>query len=88
MTAVQWLSNRAYELFEEYSEGKIDRITLNKLMFEATEQAKEMEKEQIINAWENERQVVFLDSFEDTLSEDTIKELAEQYYNETYGGIK
>jgi hypothetical protein len=47
-----------------------------------------MEKEQIINAWENERQVVFLDSFEDTLSEDTIKELAEQYYNETYGGIK
>jgi hypothetical protein len=29
-----------------------------------------------------------LDSFEDTLSEDTIKELAEQYYNETYGGIK
>ena len=45
-TAVEWLSNRAYELFEAYSEGKFDIITLNKLMFEATEQAKEMEKEQ------------------------------------------
>jgi two-component SAPR family response regulator len=49
-TAVEWLSNRAYELFEEYSEGKIDRITLNKLMVEATQQAKEMEKVQIIDA--------------------------------------
>ena len=52
-TAVQWLSNRSYELFEEYSEGKIDRITLNKLMLEATDQAKEMEMEQSIEfAWE------------------------------------
>jgi hypothetical protein len=50
-TAVEWLSNRAYELFEKYSEGKFDRITLNKLMFKATEQAKEMEKERIKKAW-------------------------------------
>jgi hypothetical protein len=63
------------------------RIGLTKAI-EFCDQAKQMEKEKIINAWENERQVVFLDSFEDTLSEDTIKELAEQYYNETYGGIK
>ena len=45
-TAVIWLSNKAYELFEQYSEMKFDRVTLNKLMFEATEQAKAMEKEQ------------------------------------------
>lgn len=47
-TAVEWFSNRAYELFEQYSEGKFDRITLNKLMFEATDKAKEMEKERMI----------------------------------------
>jgi hypothetical protein len=45
----------------------------------------EMEKEQIKNAWGNEREVAFFDSFEDILSEDTIKDLAQQYYNETYG---
>jgi hypothetical protein len=45
-TAVEWLSNLAYELFEQYSEGRFDRITLNKLMLEATDKAKEIEKEQ------------------------------------------
>ena len=48
-TAVEQFSNKAYELFEQYSEGKFDRITLNKLMIEATEQAKEMEKQHEIN---------------------------------------
>jgi hypothetical protein len=42
-TAVEWFANQAYELFEQYSEGKFDRITLNKLMLQATGQAKEME---------------------------------------------
>ena len=40
------------------------------------EQAKEMEKEQIINAW--------MDGMEGILH----KIAAEQYYNETYGGNK
>ncbi len=50
--AVEWFSNQAYELFEQYSEGNFDRITLNKLMFEATNKAKEMEKERIIKAYQ------------------------------------
>ena len=41
--SVEWLSNQTYELFEQYSEGNFDRITLNKLVLKATEQAKEME---------------------------------------------
>jgi hypothetical protein len=45
-SSVEWLSNQTYELFEQYSEGNFDRITLNKLVLKATEQAKEMEKEQ------------------------------------------
>ena len=81
MTAVEWLSNRAYELFEEYSEGKIDRITLNKLMVEATDQAKEMEKEQIIE---------FTDNFwfHCVNRDGSIKITPEQYYEQTYGGNK
>ena len=41
--SVEWLSNQTYELFEQYSEGNFDRITLNRLVLEATEKAKEME---------------------------------------------
>jgi hypothetical protein len=42
-SAVEWFSNQAHELFEQYSEGNFDRITLNKLMLQATAKAKEME---------------------------------------------
>ena len=42
-SSVEWLSNQTYELFEQYSEGNFDRITLNRLVLEATEKAKEME---------------------------------------------
>jgi hypothetical protein len=78
-TAVEWLSNRAYELFEQYSEGKFDRITLNKLMLEATEQAKEMEKGQMID---------FADNFwfHCVNKDGSMKITPEQYYNKTYGG--
>jgi hypothetical protein len=74
-TAVEWFSNRAYELFEQYSEGKFDRIRLNKLMFEATNKAKEMEKEQIINA---------VDGF--PLENRNLN--GTEYYEQTYGGNK
>jgi hypothetical protein len=73
VTAVEWLSNQAYELFEQYSEGNFDRITLNKLMVEATEQAKEKEKEQIIDAYAQG----FIES-------EQMDKGAEQYYNETF----
>ncbi len=78
MTAIEWFSNRAYELFEEYSEGKFDRITLNKLMLEATDQAKEMEKEQ------SEKYANYvLELFE----KDT-NPMSFNLWNKTYGGKK
>ena len=43
VNSVEWFSNQVYELFEQYSEGNFDRITLNKLVLEATEQAKAIE---------------------------------------------
>jgi hypothetical protein len=76
-TAVEWLSNQAYELFEQYSEGKFDRITLNKLMLEATAKAKAMEKEQIKDAYNSDR---------DLLSRIEDGSAFNEYYNETYGG--
>jgi hypothetical protein len=58
-SSVEWLSNQTYELFEQYSEGNFDRITLNRLVLEATEKAKEMGKEQmrldIEKKWEQYR---------------------------------
>jgi hypothetical protein len=71
-TAVGWFSNQAHELFEQYSEGKFDRITLNKLMLEATEQAKEMEKWQI-------KETASAYFHENTKLTPT------QYYEQTYG---
>jgi hypothetical protein len=76
-TAVEWFSNQAYELFEQYSEGNFDRITLNKLMFEATNKAKDMEKEQIIQAY----QQGVTDEHGDTIIFTTE---GEDYYNSTY----
>ena len=73
-TSVESFSNTAYELFEQYSEGKFDRITLNKLMFEATNKAKEMEKEQIIQAY----QQGVTDEHGDTI---TFTTEGEDYYN-------
>lgn len=72
-TAVEWFSNQTYELFEQYSEGKFDRIQLNKLMVDATNKAKEKEKEQIIEAWTNGMK-----------SDNGHFGTSEQYYNETY----
>jgi hypothetical protein len=71
-TAVDWFSNRSYELFEQYSEGKFDRITLNKLMLEATYQAKEKEEEQLhkcASFWNGE---------------EINKPIFNEYYTETY----
>jgi hypothetical protein len=73
-TAVEWFSNRAYELFEKYSEGKFDRITLNKLMLEATDKAKEMEKSQHEKTY-NQSLMSNYKTFDD-------------YYEQTYGGNK
>jgi len=74
VSAVQWLSNQSYELFEQYSEGKIDRITLNKMMVKATEQAYELFEQQIIESFKHGELPPLFTNLN-----------AQQYYNETYG---
>jgi hypothetical protein len=79
LTAVDWFSNQSYELFEQYSEGKFDRIQLNKLMLVATDKAKEMEKEQMIEF----AQEVFRNRYNQITQ--SLGNIADEIYNETYG---
>lgn len=67
-TAVEWLHNQ-WANEKEWSWEKIESWF---------EQAKQMEKEQIIDAWHNGDS----DSMYDPKQ---LRELAEQYYDETYG---
>jgi hypothetical protein len=68
-TAVEWLVE---QLSTQFTYGQ-------KIQFERLfEMAKEMEKEQIINAFLNGDKT-------DCTSEQNIEEFADQYYNETYG---
>jgi hypothetical protein len=76
-SSVEWLSNQTYELFEQYLEGNFDRITLNKLVLEATEQAKAMHKEEIKDAFVECWKLNVPDGIECKLD-------AEQYYNTTF----
>ena len=56
-TSVECFSNQAYELFEQYSEGKFDRTTLNKLMIEATTKYILMEKERLEEAYQDGKEI-------------------------------
>jgi hypothetical protein len=81
-TAVDWLVEQLNE--------KIDFIPLDKwgMIRDIIEQAKEMEKEQIVNTWS---QATTLDYEIGLLDASYILcqiHNAEQYYNETYGGNK
>jgi len=74
-TAVEWL----VEQFENYY---VFRDLKNTIVYQ---QAKEMEKQQIVNADLNATKRTAKGVNAD-VSIIRVKELAEQYYNETYGG--
>ena len=80
-SSVEWLSNQTYELFEQYSEGNFDRITLNRLVLEATEKAKEMEKELTI------RFALFYAYGQDNVSEQ-LRTKIEKWYDKIFEGDK
>jgi hypothetical protein len=80
MTAVDWL----WEQIDEILPFSVDTETGIKL-YNAKEQAKEMEKEQIENAYE----IGFADAWDDARYDDEpTYGGAEQYYEQTYGGNK
>ena len=71
-TSVEWLE---IELEKLWVKKYLSPITIKPLL----DKAKEMEKEQIKNAFWNGDNT-------DCTSEQNIEEFEEQYYNETYGG--
>lgn len=74
-TAVQWLEKEFVKLEST--------IGIHGVMYELIEQAKEMEKEQIKDAWLD----AWKDSVLDPLEDKYYEPIAEQYYNETYETI-
>lgn len=81
-TAVEWLVSQL-----EGEESLVARIVGLKEYNQIVKQAKEMEKEQIVNADLNATKRTAKGVNAD-VSIRRVKELAEQYYNKTYGGNK
>ena len=78
-TAVEWLESK-FQKFLLYYEGnhKAEPYTIQELSNDF-EQAKQMEKEQIINAHTNAYLIG-----EDNISVEDANKASEQYYNQTY----
>jgi hypothetical protein len=76
-TAVEWFSDNVWKLKSKLENKEINLNKFCSLYFELYEQAKEMEKEQIMNAYlKNHLQGCWM--------KNTPEEYAEQYYNETF----
>jgi len=85
-TAVEWL-------IEQIESGKIEIVYSNKIhsikcLPEITAQAKEMERQQIINTWTEATAPDHEIGLSDAPHIISQVQKAEQYYNETYGGNK
>jgi len=81
-TAVEWYAERLYDLEMAYNQGVIKTNTYIKGKREAVEQAKEMEKEQIIEFAKE----VFICRYNGI--QERLSNIANDIYNETYGGNK
>jgi hypothetical protein len=82
-TAVEWFHQKNWALKIQLELGEISIGEYASTYATLYEQAKEMEKEQIINAFEQGEN----NSVDYFNPENRIKE-SEHYYNETYGGNK
>jgi transcriptional/translational regulatory protein YebC/TACO1 len=70
-TAVEWYNSKVIELMKQREQGNIDVLEFRNQLDLLLAQAKEMEKEQIENAWNSASGG---DAFHNS----------EQYYNETF----
>jgi phage regulator Rha-like protein len=75
-TAVEYYSNNIGRLVSDLVSGKITGKQFVMLEIKLVDQAKEMEKEQIMNAFDE------CGNWQDNYTD------SEHYYNETYGGNK
>ena len=78
-TAIQWFADKIEILHYDYWAEHISKDEKNQRLRQLKEQAKEMEKERIIDAFVECWKANMPDGYECKLS-------AEQYYEQTYGG--
>jgi hypothetical protein len=71
-TAVEWYANASHELIVKKTKGEINHVELLTMHHNLIQQAKQMEKEQIIDAKNDKLYPIIVGGI--------------QYYNETYGG--
>ncbi len=80
-TAVEWYAEQSMRLELERAKGNISMNEMLNQLSNVLEQAKEMEKEQIVDAYE----IGFADAWDDARYDNEPKyATAEQYYKETY----
>jgi uncharacterized protein YaaN involved in tellurite resistance len=83
-TAVECLRKEAIELLAQAMEGTLNIDTLKDDVYRIVTQAKEMEKEQIINAYDQGCEAGYeLAKNDDFIEGFQVKE-AKEYYNETF----
>jgi hypothetical protein len=75
-TAVEWYSNASHELIVKKTKGEINHVELLTMHHNLIQKAKQMEKEQIEETYNQ----ACLDAFIDD------NKYGKDYYNETYGG--
>jgi hypothetical protein len=78
-SSVDWFANESWQLKVQLDNQEISVDEYAVFYVRLLYKAKEMEKEQIINAFCNGDNT-------DCTSEQNIEEFADQYYNEIYGG--
>jgi len=71
-TAINWLIDEAMKLVVQYMQGTLNEDTLDEVIYELGTKAKEMEKNQIIDAYDS------------GYNEYDIYRNGQNYYNETY----
>ena len=86
-TAVEWLYDTIDNELIDFLESRIDVNELSVAMLKAKEQAKEMEKQQIMDAVNEGIKQGYTDYIDTEWGRDNDYN-PEQYYNETYGGNK
>ena len=83
-TAVEWMANELLHLDHEFDMKLIDKNEYQARRKQVTNQAKEMEKEQMNNFFKNGIEYGFDSYHANELAEEPTRPNFEQYYNETF----
>ena len=84
-TAIEWFAEKDTELTIQFLEGKLNQIQLAIEKTKCLQQAKEMEKKQIVDAFKEGLSSPYHQNYTLVTQEGQEQTKSGQYYNETYG---